>query len=67
MINGKTFEKVTIDKNGWFYTPTAAAKIKKNPKLYVSNYNEAIFEKLTDIFLDNEEYIGYIEIPSLNL
>ena len=32
--NGKTFEKVTIDKNGWFYTPTAAAKIKKNPKLY---------------------------------
>ena len=32
--NGKTFEKVTIDKQGWFYTPTAAAKIKKNPKLY---------------------------------
>ena len=40
-------------------------KSKKNPKLYVSNYNEAIFEKLTDIFLDNEEYIKNHTIKEL--
>ena len=40
-------------------------KSKKNPKLYVSNYNEAIFEKLTDIFLENEEYIKEHTIKEL--